>query len=122
MGTILDDSILYEQVGGVRIDETSGDWSFHEFKNADAFLKDFGKYEDSVEALQGIVMSNNVSISSQAGEQTAIIDNSQGGYDSTGTLKTKKFCCPQCGKMVDKLLKNGYCSQACAVSARAEKV
>ena len=62
MATILDDSILYESVGGVKVDET-GSWAFQEFKNADEFLAEFGKYEDSVEALQGIVMGNNVSIS-----------------------------------------------------------
>lgn len=51
MDTVLDDSILYENVGGVTIDETSGEWSFNEFKNADDFLMEFGKYEDSIEAL-----------------------------------------------------------------------
>jgi hypothetical protein len=51
MDTVLDDSILYENVGGVTIDEISGEWSFNEFKNADDFLMEFGKYEDSIEAL-----------------------------------------------------------------------
>lgn len=50
MATILDDSLLYESVGGVTVDET-GNWSFQEFKNADEFLAEFGKYEDSIEAL-----------------------------------------------------------------------
>lgn len=66
-------------------------------------------------------MGNNVNISQQDGTSTAIVDDSGGGYDYTGTLRTKQYRCPQCGKMVDKLLKNGYCSQKCAVSARAEK-
>lgn len=36
-------------------------------------------------------------------------------------MKTKDFVCPECGRKVKQLLKNGYCSKACATKAHAAK-
>ena len=114
-----DDAIMYETVGGVSIDQQSGEWSFHEFESTDKFLKDFGQYEGAVEAFGNMVRKNKATVSETEGQVSVTEDDSDAGFDETGTIKTKQFTCPQCGKKVDQLNKNGYCSKACAAKARA---
>lgn len=116
-----DDAIIYETVGGVSIDQETGEWSFHEFTSADNFLKNFGEYEGAVEAFGNMIRKNKANVSESNGQVTATEDDSESGFDENGTLKTKKYTCPYCKKKVDQLNKNGYCSKACATYARAAK-
>jgi hypothetical protein len=73
-----DDAIMYETVGGVSIDQQSGEWSFHEFESTDKFLKDFGQYEGAVEAF-GNTVSNNAALaqllSGNLDKATSILEN-----------------------------------------------
>jgi len=96
-----DDAIMYETVGGVSIDQQSGDWSFHEFTSTDNFLRDFGQYESAVEAFGNMVRKNKATVSETNGQVSVTENDSEGGFDETGTIKTKKYTCPQCGKKVD---------------------
>ena len=55
-------------------------------------------------------MGNNVTVTENDGEMTVSQDDSDGGFDSNGILKEKLYTCPECGKRVKQLKKNGYCS------------
>ena len=84
-----DDAIMYETVGGVSIDQQSGEWSFHEFTSTDDFLKDFGQYEGAVEAFGNMVRKNKAIVSETEGQVSVTEDDSEAGFDETGTIKTK---------------------------------
>ena len=70
-----DDAIMYETVGGVSIDQQSGEWSFHEFESTDKFLKDFGQYEGAVEAFGNMVRKNKATVSETEGQVSVTEDS-----------------------------------------------
>ena len=66
-----------------------------------------------------MIRGGGTSNSSESKEEITVISKvKEDGFGSDGTLKTKKFICPECGKRVDKLLKNGYCSKGCHTKAK----
>lgn len=109
-----DDSILTEEAFGLKIGD-DGLWKSKETEDPEEYLKKFAEYEQSVLAFSRIISKGK--IEEKDGSSTAVSENlSSVGED--GTVVTKKFVCPNCGKLVDQLLQNGYCSKSCATKAR----
>lgn len=112
-----DDSILTEEVMGLKVDE-SGIWKQDAIQNPEQYLKQFASFEQSVATFKRLIHKGK--IEEKDGSTTAVTDNiSSVGPD--GTVVTKKQVCPYCGKEVDQLLQNGYCSKSCATKARLER-
>lgn len=118
--SLLDDSnIVKEEVVGLTIHD-DGTWS----KSSDEF--DSKTTIVKVVALKGTVLNlkklitGDTKIAEIGNSMIAEQDNTQ-SFDENGTIPNIKFKCPQCGKEVEKLLKNGYCSSTCAMRARAAK-
>lgn len=109
-----DDSILTEEAFGLKIEE-DGMWKSQETEDPEEYMRKFAEYEQSIYAFSRII--NKGKIEEKDGSSTAISENTS-SVGEDGTVVTKKFRCPNCGKMVDQLLQNGYCSKSCATKAR----
>ena len=87
--------------------------------SVDDYLLRFTTFDRSMGALEQMIRGGGTSNSSESKEEITVISKvKEDGFGSDGTLKTKKFTCPECGKRVDKLLKNGYCSKGCHTKAK----
>ena len=104
-----DDSILTEEAFGLKIEEDAM-WKSQETEDPEEYMKKFAEYEQSIYAFSRII--NKGKIEEKEGSSTAISENTS-SVGEDGTVVTKKFRCPNCGKMVDQLLQNGYCSKSC---------
>ena len=115
----LEDLGIREETGsGLRIGD-NGSWSTGEMFSVDDYLLRFTTFDRSMGALEQMIRGGGTSNSSESKEEITVISKvKEDGFGSDGTLKTKKFTCPECGKRVDKLLKNGYCSKGCHTKAK----
>ena len=115
----LEDLGIREETGsGLRISD-NGSWSTGEMFSVDDYLLRFTTFDRSMSALEQMIRGGGTSNSSESKEEITVISKvREDGFGSDGTLKTKKFICPECGKRVDKLLKNGYCSKGCHTKAK----
>ena len=110
--------IREETGGGLRIGD-NGSWSTGEMFSVDDYLLRFTTFDRSMGALEQMIRGSGTSNSSESKEEITVTSKvKEDGFGSDGTLKTKKFTCPECGKKVDKLLKNGYCSKGCHTKAK----
>ena len=110
--------IREETGGGLRIGD-NGSWSTGEMFSVDDYLLRFTTFDRSMGALEQMIRGSGTSNSSESKEEITVTSKvKEDGFGSDGTLKTKKFTCPECGKRVDKLLKNGYCSKGCHTKAK----
>ena len=110
--------IREETGGGLRIGD-NGSWSTGEMFSVDDYLLRFTTFDRSMSALEQMIRGGGTSNSSESKEEITVTSKvKEDGFGSDGTLKTKKFTCPECGKRVDKLLKNGYCSKGCHTKAK----
>ena len=110
-----------EEIGGIKIDENTGEYTQTEMESADKNILRVVKFFKSSDALWDMVKGANPTVEEGDGVLTAVTQQNESGFGPDGTLKTKMFICPECGKKVEQLLKNGYCSKACAAKARAAK-
>ena len=109
--------IREETGGGLRISDKG--WQTGEMFSVDDYLLRFTTFDRSMGALEQMIRGGGTSNSSESKEEITVISKvKEDGFGSDGTLKTKKFTCPECGKRVDKLLKNGYCSKGCHTKAK----
>lgn len=108
--------IREETGGGLRIGD-NGSWSTGDMFSVDGYLLKFTTFERSLDALEGMIKGK-ASASESNGEITVTSEKKEDSFGSDGTIKTKQFICPECGKKVDKLLKNGYCSKGCHTKAK----
>ena len=111
--------IVEETAGGMKIGE-DGRWSSEEMFSADSYLERFSKFERSFTAIQDMIRGKAKVSESSDGIQ-AVSEEKEDSFGPDGTIQTKKFTCPECGKRVDKLLKNGYCSKACHLKAKVAR-
>lgn len=109
--------IREETGGGLRIGD-NGSWSTGDMFSADNYLLRFTTFERSMGALEQMIKGGTSKSSESRDEISVTSKVKEDGFGSDGTLKTKKFTCPECGKRVDKLLKNGYCSKGCHTKAK----
>ena len=110
--------IREETGGGLRISD-NGSWSTGEMFSVDDYLLRFTTFDRSMGALEQMIRGSGTSNSSESKEEITVTSKvKEDGFGSDGTLKTKKFTCPECGEKVDKLLKNGYCSKGCHTKAK----
>lgn len=116
-----EDGIITEEAFGLKIDNKTGQWNAEQFENPTEYLKRFAQFEDSVYMLNRCVFKNGIKFEMHDGAFTLSSTENESSFDKTGTIPTKKQKCPYCGKYVDQLLKNGYCSKTCATKYRAEK-
>ena len=110
-----------EEIGGIKIDEQTGERTQTEMESADKNILRVVKFFKSSDALWDMVKGANPTVSEGDDVLTAVSPENESGFGPDGTLKTKMFVCPECGKKVEQLLKNGYCSKSCAAKARAAK-
>ena len=108
--------VLEETGGGFKINE-SGQWTAEQMESSNAYLRRFSKFERSMSAMEQMIRGKSKSQESN-GELKVTSDVKEDSFGTDGTIKTKQFVCPECGKKVDKLLKNGYCSKACHTKAK----
>ena len=110
--------IREETGGGLRIGD-NGSWSTGEMFSVDDYLLRFATFDRSMGALEQMIRGGGTSNASESKEEITVTSKvKEDVFGSDGTLKTKKFTCPECGKKVDKLLKNGYCSKGCHTKAK----
>ena len=103
-----------EEIGGIKIDEQTGERTQTEMESADKNILRVVKFFKSSDALWDMVKGANPTVSEGDDVLTAVSPENESGFGPDGTLKTKMFVCPECGKKVEQLLKNGYCSKSCA--------
>ena len=110
-----------EEIGGVKINEQTGEMTQTEMESADNNILRVTKFFKSTDALWDMVKGENPTVEEEDGMLTAVSKENEGGFGPDGTMKTRMFICPECGKKVRQLLKNGYCSKGCAAKAKAAK-
>ena len=115
-----DENIMTEEVYGAKVDEASGTWSQSEFKGTNDYLTRLAKFQQSVDTLQRM-SSGDVNVSETGSELVANGGQENPDFGKDGVIPTRLYECPECGKKVEMLLKNGYCSKTCAARAKTAK-
>lgn len=89
-------------------------------ESVDVFLEKFAKFLNSV-SIVGALLQNpdKVDINIFQNMKTAQADKPL--FDENGKIILNPPVCPQCGKKVKQLQKNGYCSKACATIAKSKR-
>lgn len=116
----IDFGIVSESAAGVYVNE-NGTWSQGDVFDTDAYLKKFTTFERSIGALSDMVKGKAAATESD-GQLQVVAEVKEDSFGSDGTIQTKLFTCPECGKRVKALNKNGYCSKGCAAKAKAARV
>ena len=110
-----------EEIGGVKIDASTGNYTSAEMESADKNILRVVKFFKSSDALWDMVKGENPNVEETDDTLTVVSQQNETRFGPDGTLRTKDFICPECGRKVKQLLKNGYCSKSCAAKARAAK-
>lgn len=116
-----DETFAVETISGMNVDETTGELSQGEMFDAEKYMTDFAKFEDLSLCFVNMARSKVMKVIEKDGQLTADSGEKASKFDADGTIAPRRFTCPYCGKKVDMLLKNGYCSKECATKARLEK-
>ena len=119
--TVFDDTIVTEEVSGATVDEKSGEFNVDEMFDVQGYMKKFIRFDKGVEWFTSMVRTGG-KVEENGETLTAVQEKNNSTFGPDGTIKAREFTCPYCGKKVDMLLKNGYCSKMCASKAKAEKL
>lgn len=115
-----EENLKQEQGGGIKIQD-DGTYTTQELESVDGFLLKFAKFQKSVNLLASIMQNpDKVDINIFGNSKTAAADKPL--FDENGHIILDPPVCPQCGKKVKQLQKNGYCSKACALIAQSKKM
>ena len=93
-----------EEIGGVKINEQTGEMTQTEMESADNNILRVTKFFKSTDALWDMVKGENPTVEEGDGMLTAVSKENEGGFGPDGTMKTRMFICPECGKMFEKAI------------------
>lgn len=114
-----DQYIKEEQGGGIEI-QGDGTYKEKEMESVDNFLSKFAKFQNSVNIV-GALLQNPDKVDVQIFENAKTAKADKPLFDDNGKIILNPPVCPQCGKKVKQLQKNGYCSKTCATIAKTKK-
>lgn len=113
-----EENIVHEEVLGLKI-ASDGVWSQSDTQlDSQAFMQKVMSLRMATLNLRRLV-TGDTTVTESGNNIIAEQDKTQ-SFGPDGIIPDIKFKCPECGKEVERLLKNGYCSASCAVSARVK--
>lgn len=114
-----EENIKNEQAGGMLI-QSDGTYRESEMESVDNFFLKFAKFKFSLDNLMLLLSDpSKANFDADMNYKTASIKKPL--FDENGKIVVNPFFCPQCGKAVKQLQKNGYCSKTCATIAKSKK-
>lgn len=114
-----EENIKHEQGGGLRI-QSDGSYIESDMESVDNFFLKFAKFKLSLSNLiQLSADPSKADFSADLNFKTASVRKPL--FDENGKMVQNPVICPQCGKVVKQLQKNGYCSKACATLAKTKQ-